>query len=128
MRLLLDTQALIWALEGDERLSDPARTALENPANQRSVSMASGWEMTIKAGLGKLTPPIPLPDLFPTRIEGLGFEILPIQATHLHRLLTLPLHHRDPFDRMLIAQALVENLTIVGNDDTFDAYGVQRIW
>ncbi len=128
MRLLLDTQALIWALEGDKRLSRIARETLEDPANQRFVSMASGWEMAIKTGLGKLDPPLPLPDLFPAELERLGFGILPIKARHVHRLLDLPHHHRDPFDRMLVAQALSEGLTVVGNDAAFDGYGVARVW
>jgi PIN domain nuclease of toxin-antitoxin system len=128
MKLLLDTQALIWALEGNDRLSAVARAALEDPGNQLVVSMASGWEMTIKTSLGKLTPPVPIPVLFPGELERLGFEILPIEAAHLHRLLSLPFHHRDPFDRMLIAQALSENWPVVGSDEAFDAYGVTRIW
>lgn len=128
MNLLLDTQALIWALNGDRRLSNMARTVLEDPGNQRSVSMASGWEMAIKTTLGKLTPPIGIQYLFPAELERLGFSILPIEPPHLHRLLTLPLHHRDPFDRMIAAQALSAGLTVVGNDGAFDVYGVQRVW
>ncbi|MBX3740413.1 MAG: type II toxin-antitoxin system VapC family toxin [Akkermansiaceae bacterium] len=128
MKLLVDTQALIWALEGDKRLSRVAREALEDPTNRRIVSIATGWEMAIKTGLGKLNPPMPLPHLFPAELERLGFEILPIKSEHVHRLLDLPLHHRDPFDRMLIAQALSENLTMVGCDVAFDAYGAARIW
>ncbi|WAC20955.1 type II toxin-antitoxin system VapC family toxin [Luteolibacter sp. SL250] len=128
MKLLVDTQALIWALEGDKRLSRVAREALEDPANRRIVSIATGWEMAIKTGLGKLNPPMPLPHLFPAELERLGFEILPIKSEHVHRLLDLPLHHRDPFDRMLIAQALSENLTMVGCDVAFNAYGAARIW
>lgn len=128
MRLLLDTQALIWALEGDSRLSNVAHCALENSENTRIVSMASGWEMTIKVGLGKLDSPIPIPILFPSKLDALGFEILPIQAQHLHWLLELPLYHRDPFDRMIIAQALSEDFMVVGNDPAFDPYGVHRIW
>lgn len=128
MKLLVDTQALIWVLEGDKRLSRVAREALEDPTNRRIVSIATGWEMAIKTGLGKLNPPMPLPHLFPAELERLGFEILPIKSEHVHRLLDLPLHHRDPFDRMLIAQALSENLTMVGCDVAFDAYGAARIW
>lgn len=128
MKLLVDTQALIWALEGDKRLSRVAREALEDPTNRRIVSIATGWEMAIKTGLGKLNPPMPRPHLFPAELERLGFEILPIKSEHVHRLLDLPLHHRDPFDRMLIAQALSENLTMVGCDVAFDAYGAARIW
>lgn len=78
--------------------------------------------------LGKLKPPIPLRYLFTEELERLHFTVLPIEARHLHELLILPLHHRDPFDRMIIAQALSEDLTIVGNDAAFDDYGVQRLW
>lgn len=128
MRLLIDTHALLWFAENAIQLSEPARRAIEDPGNQCFVSIATGWEMAIKTGLGKLTLPLPFSDLFPTGLERLGFDILPIQAAHLHQLPGLPLHHRDPFDRMLIAQALCENLIMVGNDVAFDTYGVRRIW
>jgi PIN domain nuclease of toxin-antitoxin system len=83
--------------------------------------------MTIKTALGKLKPPIPIPQLFPGVLKSQGFDVLPIESSHLHQLLELGFHHRDPFDRMLVAQALSENLTVVGHDEAFDAYGVARI-
>ncbi len=128
MNLLLDTQALIWFLEGDVRLTPPAQQAIETPENLKYVSMASGWEMAIKTALGKLKLPLPFPELFPGRLEALGLLILPIQSHHFHRLLSLPRHHGDPFDRLLVAQALSENFTVVGNDAAFDTYGVRRHW
>jgi len=128
MKLLLDTQALIWFLEGDARLTPPAQQAIEDQANLKYISMASGWEMAIKAALGKLKLPLPFPELFPGRLEALGLIIFPIQPHHLHCLLTMPRHHGDPFDRLLVAQALSENFTVVGNDAAFDAYGVRRHW
>lgn len=128
MTLLLDTQALIWALDGDKRLSRTAQTVLENPDNDLFVSIVSGWEMTIKSAIHKLEPPIPLQALFPTELERQGINILQIQYSHLHRLLELPHHHRDPFDRMIIAQALSENLPVISSDPAFDDYGVRRIW
>ncbi len=128
MKLLLDTHALIWFLENDPKLSAAAREVIEEPANQRWVSMASGWEIAIKAQIGKLRLPLAFEGLFPGALEARGFSILPIQAGHLHRYHALPLHHRDPFDRLLVAQALADGFSVVGNDAAFDAYGVTRIW
>ena len=128
MKLLLDTHSLIWFLDDDPRLSAAARLAIEEPENERWVSIGSGWEMAIKSQLGKLDLPKPFDVLFPGALESLGFSIMPIQPAHLHRYYSLPLHHRDPFDRLLIAQALAEGLAVVGSDSAFDAYGVTRIW
>jgi PIN domain nuclease of toxin-antitoxin system len=83
--------------------------------------------MAIKSQLGKLRLPLPFEELFPGALESRGFFILPIQAGHLHRYDALPFHHRDPFDRLLVAQALADGFTVVGNDTAFDAYGVPRI-
>ncbi len=128
MKLLLDTHALIWFLEDDPKLSAVAREQIEDATNERWVSMATGWEMAIKSQLGKLDLPKPFEVLFPSALEAHGFSILPIRAEHLHRYHTLPLHHRDPFDRMITAQALVDGMTVVGCDAAFDNYGVDRIW
>jgi len=128
MNVLLDTNALLWFLNDAPELSRQARTVIEDEQNVCLTSMATGWEMAIKVTLGKLQTPIPLRYLFTEELERLHFTMLPIEARHLHQLLTLPLHHRDPFDRMLIAQALSEGLAVVGSDAAFDAYGVQRIW
>ena len=128
MKLLLDTHALIWFLEDDPKLSAAAREVVEESANERWVSIASGWEMAIKSQLGKLDLPRPFEVLFPSTLEALHFSILPIQPRHLHRYHALPFHHRDPFDRLLAAQALADGFTVVGNDAAFDAYGVTRIW
>ena len=128
MKLLLDTHALIWFLDDDPKLSAVARQAIEEPANERWVSIASGWEMAIKSQLGKLELPGPFDALFPGTLESLGFSILLIHPRHLHRYHALPLHHRDPFDRLLAAQALADGFTVVGCDAAFDAYGVTRLW
>ncbi len=128
MKLLIDTHALIWFLEDDPKLSATARAVVEDAANERWVSMASGWEMAIKSQIGKLKLPLAFEGLFPGALESLGFSILPIQAGHLHRYHALPLHHRDPFDRLLVAQALVDGFTVVGDDAAFDEYGVTRVW
>ena len=128
MKLLIDTHALIWFLEDDPKLSATARAVVEDAANERWVSMASGWEMAIKSQIGKLKLPLVFEGLFPGALESFGFSILPIQAGHRHRYHALPLHHRDPFDRLLVAQALVNGLAVVGDDAAFDEYGVTRVW
>ncbi len=128
MRLLLDTHALIWFLEDDPRLSDPARGAIESLDSQSSVSLATGWEIAIKLGLGKLKLPIRYEQLFPGRLMVLGFRLQPIDARHFHEVLRMPLHHRDPFDRLLIAQAKCEGMMLVTSDPHFAPYGVPIVW
>jgi PIN domain nuclease of toxin-antitoxin system len=128
MRLLLDTHALIWFLEDDPRLSIPARTAIESKDSENYLSLVTGWEMAIKVSLGKLRLPIAYEELFPGRLVSLGFIIQQIEARHFHELLSLPLHHRDPFDRLLVAQAKRKNLTLVTCDPQFAAYHVSIIW
>ena len=123
MRLLLDTHVLLWAIGDPERLRDPARTALWDPRNEVRVSVASVWEIGIKRALGKLTAP---DDLGP-HLEAANFEPLPISLEHTSVAGSLPLHHRDPFDRMLIAQAQLESLAIVTRDERFARYGVQLL-
>jgi len=126
--VLLDTHALIWALTDDPRLTLPARGVIDDPTQIKIVSIVSGWEMAIKVTSGKLNLPIPLREIFPGHLETLRIDILPIQPPHLHRLLELPRHHGDPFDRLIAAQALSEDFTLVGCDAAFDAYGVRRLW
>ena len=128
MKILLDTHALIWFLEDDPSLSLRARTAIETAGAVRKVSHASAWEIAIKVSLGKLRLPIPFEELVPGRVESLRFEWLPIFPAHLHRLIDLPFHHRDPFDRLLIAQAQAEKLTLVSRDPWFVDYGVPVLW
>jgi PIN domain nuclease of toxin-antitoxin system len=128
MNLLLDTQALLWYLRDDPNLSPVARVAIEDPGNLKFVSLVSGWEIAIKNALGKLGLPLPFKELFPGHIEDQGFQLLLIQPRHLHQLLDLPRHHGDPFDRLLIAQALSEDFSVVSIDAAFDPYGVRRIW
>ena len=119
MRLLLDTHALLWWL-ADEGLNAPAREAIADPANLVAVSAASAWEISIKKTLGKLTAP----DDLEHQVQEGGFVALPISLAHGVAAGRLPRHHEDPFDRMLIAQAMAEGLTIVTRDKHFDAYGV----
>jgi PIN domain nuclease of toxin-antitoxin system len=119
VRLLLDTHALLWWL-ADEGLSGQARDAIADPANLVAVSAASAWEISIKKALGKLSAP----DDLELQVQTGGFVPLPISIRHGIAAGQLPHHHEDPFDRMLIAQAVAEGLTIVTRDKHFDAYGV----
>ena len=128
MNLLLDTHALIWFLENDPQLSIRARTAISDPENRCHVSDASAWESGIKLSLEKLKLPLPYERLFPGRLLELGFHSLPIRHSHLHRIVHLPFHHRDPFDRVLIAQAQVEEMTLVSCDPHFQHYDVPLLW
>ena len=128
MRLLLDTHTCLWFLHGDAELSGTARRLIEDMDNQRLVSLASLWEISIKMSLGKLLAGREFNDLFPRQLTANAMDLLPIKVGHIARVASLPLHHRDPFDRLLIAQSLEENLPILSADPAFDAYGVQRIW
>ena len=123
-RLLVDTHALLWWLTDDAGLSDAARAALADPANDVLVSTASVWEIAIKRALGKLQAPDDLPD----HIAAQGFGWLPVAAEHAWRVRDLPPHHRDPFDRLLVAQALSERMAIISADARFGAYGVETWW
>jgi PIN domain nuclease of toxin-antitoxin system len=123
-RLLLDTHAVLWWLADDPALSPPARDALADPANEPLVSAVSVWEIAIKRSLGKLTAPDDLPD----RIAEQGFSWLPVNTAHAWQVRDLPVHHDDPFDRLLIAQALTERLPIITADARFDDYDVEVRW
>lgn len=128
MRLLLDTHAFLWWLAGDEALSAAARTAIADDGNDILVSAASTWEIATKHRLGKLPGVAAIVSDLETAIAGQGFIGLPIGVRHGQAGGALPGPHRDPFDRMLIAQAMVENLALVSNETRFDNYGVRRIW
>ena len=128
MRFLVDTHVLLWAFNGDSALSPRARQVIEDGSNEILVSAASAWEIATKVRLGKLpTGEILMGDL-ERYLVRLGFEDLPISLAHAARAGALGGEHRDPFDRMLIAQAQSENLPIVSGDRVFDIYHVQRIW
>ena len=128
MRLLLDTHAWLWWNQDSPELSRPARRAIANPANECWLSMASAWEMALKISSGKLRLEGDLEHFLPARMAENGFAFLPIDVRHVARTLSLPPHHRDPFDRLLIAQALVEGLAMVSADSVFSRYDVRRIW
>jgi PIN domain nuclease of toxin-antitoxin system len=123
-RLLVDTHALLWWLSDDPGLSAAAREALAEPTNDVLVSTASIWEIAIKRALGKLSAP----DDLPAHIEAQGFGWLAVNPEHAWHVRELPPLHRDPFDRLLVAQSLVEKMPIISADPHFGAYGVDARW
>lgn len=128
MTLLLDTHSLLWFVMNQNRLSAPAMQAICDGTNQVYVSTATAWEIAIKVSIGKLRLNTTYDDFITHAIIGSGFRPLPIGYPHLMALIGMPFHHRDPFDRLLIAQSQVESLTIVTNEALFDRYGVTRLW
>jgi len=128
MKLLLDTHTFLWFIMGNRNLGSSARELIEDIANEKFFSVASLWEMAIKLSLGKLTLTAPLDELIPQQLSMNGVELLNITIDHVTEVARLPFHHRDPFDRLLIAQAVVEKMVVVGIDAAFDAYQVTRLW
>jgi len=127
-RYLLDTHALLFWLDGDKRLPPRARRLIRPDSNEILVSAASVWEITTKARLGKLSGALEVAADVPACIQSQGFSSLSISVEHAQAAGSLPGPHRDPFDRMLIAQAHAERIPIVSLDTAFDAYGVTRVW
>ena len=128
MRLLLDTHSFLWFISGSTNLSPTARTLIEDASNQPLLSAASLWEMAIKLSLGKLSLAQPFEVLIPQQMRLNGIKLLGIEIEHTAAVSKLPFHHRDPFDRLLIAQAMVEQMPIVSADTAFDTYPVKRLW
>ena len=128
MRLLLDTHAFLWWLAGNTRLSMSARRAVEDPDNDVIVSAASAWEIATKHRIGKLSEAVVVAQDVAGAIASQGFEELPITVEDAKRAGGLPGPHGDPFDRMLIAQAMARGLVLVSIDRVFDKYGVRRVW
>jgi PIN domain nuclease of toxin-antitoxin system len=128
MRLLLDSHTLIWSQDDTSQLSAAAVAALSDPANDRLVSAATIWEIAIKVGKKRLPLSKPFRSWIDTAMADMCLTLLPITIDHVERQSGLPGHHGDPFDRLLISQALVEGVPIVGCDVQFDSYGVNRIW
>jgi PIN domain nuclease of toxin-antitoxin system len=128
MNLLLDTHAWLWFVLGDPQLSVSARNHILDPASIKFLSPASYWEISIKISLGKYTLNANYRQFMRQAISGNGFRFLHISPLHTEQVSTLPLHHRDPFDRLLIAQAMVEGMAIVSNDGNFAPYSVLVIW
>ena len=124
MKLLLDTHAALWWLSGDERFGQVAAGHLRSAANQVLLSAAVAWEVAIKRSLGKLDAPA---DLAPTLVAA-GAMPLPITLAHASAVETLAWHHRDPFDRLLVAQATIEGAVLVSGDDALRPYGVPIVW
>lgn len=126
--ILLDSHAFLWFVWDDPLLSPAARHRIEDPANRKWVSVASCWEIAIKAGLGKLRLGEPTTTFLPRELATNHFSLLRIELAHATLVETLPPHHKDPFDRLLIAQAIIEKLPLVSADAVFDEYGVTRLW
>ena len=128
MRLLLDTHAFLWWIDDAPALSPKARAAIANPANECLLSLACCWEMAVKISLGNLRLPGTLERFIPEQLAANAFRQLPIDFLHVARFESLPFHHRDPFDRLLVAQALEENCSIASANEVFRRYGVKRVW
>jgi len=127
MAYLLDTHALIWFLEGNKQIPLGLQTLIRDPEEHIFVSLISFWEMAIKIQLGKLQLPESLEEMLADTVR-VKIAILPLRPEHILALQSLPLHHRDPFDRILLAQSQSESLTLISRDAALDAYGVVRLW
>ena len=127
MRFIIDTHTFLWFIHDSPQLSANAKNLLESD-NDLWVSIVSLWEIAIKVNIGKLTLPNAYEDFIPEQLTLNDIEILPITMAHLAIYTTLPLYHRDPYDRLIIGQAMTEKVSIIGADVTFDNYSVNRIW
>jgi PIN domain nuclease of toxin-antitoxin system len=128
VRLLLDTHAFLWFLLDQPQLSAIARSLIADPANDIETSPATYLEIAIKISLKKYSLPEPFELFMQREIAANAFRVLPIELKHAAALTTMPFHHRDPFDRLLVAQALVEDIPLVSADSILDAYGIKRLW
>jgi PIN domain nuclease of toxin-antitoxin system len=128
MNLLIDTHCWLWSLEAPDKLSAQARQLLADPQNEVFLSAASVWEIVIKSMIGKLTLPSPPGVFIPDRVAALNNQLLSITAAHVFALEQLPAHHRDPFDRLLIAQAISESMQLVTADPNIRKYSVALVW
>ncbi|MFZ1537738.1 MAG: type II toxin-antitoxin system VapC family toxin [Chromatiaceae bacterium] len=128
MRLLLDTHAFLWFILDDRKLSKVAKNLISDPENAVEISPASYWEIAIKISIGKYSLPEPYAEFMERELAANDFGILSIEPRHTAVLTDLPFHHRDPFDRLLVAQAMAEQVPLVSADPALDAYGVKRLW
>lgn len=128
MRFLLDTHTFLWFISDDESLSATVSELLESPDNDLLLSIASLWEMAIKVSLGKLTLEMPFLPFVLAQLQGNGIGILGVVPEHTGIVASLPFHHRDPFDRLIVAQAISEDVALVSKDEILDLYGITRIW
>jgi PIN domain nuclease of toxin-antitoxin system len=125
---LLDTHTFLWAVLNDQRLSDAAREVWTTEGDELYLSVASVWEVAIKVSLGKLSIDRPLEQYFREELNDNGVQLLPLRIRDAAKVVDLPFHHRDPFDRLIIAQALEDGIPIISVDSMLDSYGVKRIW
>jgi PIN domain nuclease of toxin-antitoxin system len=128
MNYLLDTHTFLWFINDDAFLSSTAKALIEDPENTIYLSVASIWEMAIKVSLDKLEMPSPFTDFIDEQLDENTIILLNIKTAHTGIVATLPFHHRDPFDRLIIAQSKVEDIPIIGKDAIFDDYGIKRLW
>ena len=128
MDYLLDTHTFLWFINDASNLSASAKALIEDPQNANHLSVASLWEIAIKVSLGKLKVPTPLTEFLAKQLQENEITLSPIKIEFVGKVASLPFHHRDPFDRLIIAQSLTENLPIIGKDEVFDAYGINRYW
>ena len=128
MRHLLDAHALIWALDDPDKLGRVARAVLEDPTNELVISVGTIWELSIKTGLKKLSLSLPYREWMERALADLGLTVSTITLDFTERQIGLQPHHRDPFDRLLVAQCLVESIPLVSADSVFDTYGIARVW
>ncbi|WNZ47972.1 type II toxin-antitoxin system VapC family toxin [Leptolyngbya boryana CZ1] len=128
MRLFLDTYVFLWFIAGSSDLSNKVRTLIEDPNNQRFLSVASLWEMSIKVSIGKLDIGMTFTELMQHEVYGNAIEVLQIQSEHLDALAKLPFHHKDPFDRPIIAQSLAESMPLMSKDGEFGNYPITLLW
>jgi PIN domain nuclease of toxin-antitoxin system len=126
--MILDTQAFLWFVSDLSKLGKKARSAINDPDNEIYLSLASTWEMAIKVSLGKLKITEPVERFIPQQLQLNSLRQLDITFRHVAGVVNLPFHHRDPFDRLLVSQALLEGMPIVSADKAFDAYDIERVW
>jgi PIN domain nuclease of toxin-antitoxin system len=128
MRLLIDAHTFLWFVWDDLQLGANARALIVNPTNQKLISTVTFWEIAIKVSIGKLELGEPYRAFVHREINRNNFDILSVSVDHAAAVSILPFHHRDPFDRMLVAQAIVEQIPVVSGDPAFDAYAITRLW
>ena len=128
MRLLIDTHTFLWFAEDSPQLSPTARDLIIEAENEILLSTASAWEIAIKVSTGKLTLAQPFAIFLPDQLRRNDIELLPVSMAHIQHIATLPFHHKDPFDRMIVAQSVVESIPLISIDAVLDSYGVKRLW
>lgn len=128
MRILLDTHTFLWFIQDNPRLSAHSQKLIQDSSNEALLSIASIWEIAIKISIGKLSLNATFDEIFPSQLLTNDIQALPLAIEHLSLITTLPMHHRDPFDRLIIAQAIALNIPVISIDAAFDSYPVQREW